>query len=171
MKGYLTIVIVGGLLFGSCLLTGCGLFRQETVDEDAPVILVDNVAEEGVAIESLFYRYALAMTTKDEGLFKSVFSEKHSLHYQDEITAFRYIVTHCDMEMTVHAVKSYYLSETEATVEVVLDTRYTYVPEEKRDVLKDFRLTTRFHLLKIEGRWVIEHNIKKYIQKTPLEGA
>lgn len=157
------LVVIGGLF-----LNGCALFPM---GEDAEVveIIATQPAQEERAIQALFEQYATAMTTKDAKLFEGVFSEKFSSTYRSEIESFAYITTQCDMEMTVQSVKPYYLSDTEATVEVVFDTRYTYVPESKKDTLKDFRLTTRFHLLKIEDRWIIEYNIKKYIQKTLLD--
>lgn len=151
------------------LLSGCSLFQTDDERTEHVEILATHQLQEEQAIKELFQRYATAMTTKDIDLFKSVFSKEHSSQYLEEVKSFHYVSRQCDMEMTVQSVKPYYLSDTEATVEVVLDTHYTYVPESKKDKIKDFRLTTRFHLLKIEDRWIIEYNIKKYIQKESLD--
>ncbi|MDO5462332.1 MAG: hypothetical protein Q4F99_02455 [bacterium] len=147
---------------------GCALFKSEVETEAAVELLTLEEKEDFEAILNLFEAYARAMTTKDVECFKQVYSEQHSLHYKEEIASFRYLITQCDMEMKVRSVTPYQLSDRAACVEVILDTHYLYVPEAKKEQMKDFRLTTRFQLLKVEGRWVIEHNIKKYIQKEPL---
>ncbi|MDO4527891.1 MAG: hypothetical protein Q4C03_03795 [bacterium] len=162
--GWLKRLLTCACVCGSFFVCGCALFQWDET-EVAVALVTPEEKEDFAAILDLFESYARAMTTKDVDCFKQVYSEQHSLHYKEEIASFRYLITQCDMEMKVRSVVPYQLSETSACVEVILDTHYLYVPEAKKEQMKDFRLTTRFQLLKVEGRWVIEHNIKKYMQK------
>ena len=165
----MNVGIVSLMAVTVCILfTGCALFKQDEVDEQ-PVILVENVAEEEAAITQLFKNYATAMSSKNVDLFKSCFSEDHTHNYRSEIRSFLTISRQCDMQMTLQKVKLYHLSDKSATAEVVLDTHYTYVTESKK--LKDFRLTTRFKLLKVKGQWIIEKNLTKYVKKDEIPEA